>query len=124
MHRIVFIEITKFEREIENDKQVIARRPDFNLDASFSLFAATSMEKINYETLQAGLQLLECACTKDEAKLLIKRYDSDGDGKLSFWEFANIFLPINLELRQLLETKKPSSDLGESTNFVKKLMTR
>ena len=124
MHRIVFIEITKFEREIENDKPVIAHRPDFNLDAAFSLFAASSMDRINYETLEAGLQRIGCACTKDEAKLLIKRYDSDGDGKLSFWEFANIFLPINLELRQLLETKKPSSDLGESTNFVKKLMTR
>jgi hypothetical protein len=37
--------------------------------------------------------------------LLVSRYDADGDGKLSFWEFSNIFMPIKPELRQVIEAR-------------------
>ena len=74
--------------------------------------------------LEHGLNEIGCACTNQEAKLLIERYDADGDGKLSFWEFANMFMPIDEKLRQELETRKNTPDLGDSGDLVRKLLFR
>jgi len=47
---------------------------------------------------QVGVEYSEQGTT-----LLCNRYDSDGDGKLSFWEFANIF--IALEHKDEIESR-------------------
>jgi hypothetical protein len=36
-----------------------------------------------------------------DSELLIRRFDSDEDQYLTFWEFSNIFLPANENLRNL-----------------------
>ena len=37
--------------------------------------------------------------------LLMARYDADQDGRLGFWEFANIFLPVDSSMRREVENR-------------------
>lgn len=38
---------------------------------------------------------IQRVCDQVDAALVVNRYDADEDRSLSFWEFANIFLPVN-----------------------------
>lgn len=51
-------------------------------------------------------------CSDEGATLLCNRYDSDGDGKLSFWEFAKIF--IALEHKDEIESRLAVKEQGVS----------
>ena len=47
--------------------------------------------------------------------MAIKRYDLDGDGKLSFHEFVNLFSPCKKEYANLLAAKSVEfAEMGES----------
>lgn len=41
--------------------------------------------------------------------MLLKRYDADCDSKLSFWEFSNIFMPLDETVKSKLESRTSSS---------------
>lgn len=43
------------------------------------------------------------SCDLADAKLVTARYDADEDGRLSYWEFANMFLPVETKQRKDLE---------------------
>ena len=43
-----------------------------------------------------GLQNLGIECNSRDCDLIIQRYDGDMDGKLGYWEFVNMFLPIDV----------------------------
>jgi hypothetical protein len=47
--------------------------------------------------------------------LFVDRYDSDKDGRLGFWEFANALLPVDSILRDDLERRKAVWDLSFDT---------
>ncbi len=47
-------------------------------------------------------------CSMDDARLLVARYDADEDMKLGFWEFSNMFLPVEPVARDELERRKNS----------------
>jgi len=44
--------------------------------------------------------------SRDEAELLQKRYDNNGDGRLSFSEFSSIFLPMDLSTASIVESRR------------------
>jgi len=48
----------------------------------------------------------------------VNRYDADEDLKLTFWEFSNAFLPIEAGVRDEIERRKPSFELGYETKEV------
>ena len=45
----------------------------------------------------------------------MERFDSDKDGKLGFWEFSNVLLPIDALSRDDLERRKAVWELGHET---------
>jgi hypothetical protein len=47
--------------------------------------------------------------------MIIDRYDSDRDGKISFWEFSNALLPIDTVSRDEVERRKPIWELSYET---------
>jgi hypothetical protein len=47
--------------------------------------------------------------------MIIERYDSDRDGKISFWEFSNALLPIDTVSRDEVERRKPIWELSFET---------
>ncbi len=67
-------------REIEDEKNSLALKGDFNLLEAFRLFDAEESEYITRSQLQSGLEALEVFVAKDELALLIKKLDKDADG--------------------------------------------
>lgn len=51
-----------------------------------------------------------------DCELIVSRYDGDMDGKLGYWEFANMFLPIDVQQRYELE-QRHVVELDEETKF-------
>ena len=48
----------------------------------------------------------------------MSRYDADADGKLGYWEFANMFMPVDSRARNDLENRyvtKMTDDLRGQT---------
>ena len=79
---------------MEADKLILAQRGDFSLESAFFMFASSSLDRLSAPMIEQGLRQLGIAISQGDAQLLVKRYDSDQDGKLSFWEFANMFMPV------------------------------
>jgi hypothetical protein len=56
------------------------------------MFANSLSDKISAAELTERGRQVGVSCLND-ATLLLKRFDSDEDGYLTFWEFANVLLP-------------------------------
>jgi hypothetical protein len=50
--------------------------------------------------------------------MVIDRFDSDRDGKLSFWEFSNMLLPLDPIARDDIERRKAIWEIGYETKDV------
>ena len=85
------------DKSLDADKMILAtQRTDFAIEQAFKLFARTTLDRLNSAEVAESLNTLGIAMSSpSEAELLVARYDADGDGKLSFWEFSNIFLPLD-----------------------------
>jgi len=86
--------------------------PDFSLDQAFHIYVGDKENMALSKRLSAGdsfaaMERLGLTCDLADASLLTARYDADEDGRLSYWEFANMFLPIDPECRKDLEFRKP-----------------
>lgn len=71
-----------------------------------------------------GFERLGLSCDIADCKLILNRFDQDSDGKLGFWEFANLFLPIDPMIRDDLERRKTSWDFGHDTKEILKRTLR
>ena len=48
---------------------------------------------------------LGITCDDADVSLVRFRFDADEDGRLGFWEFANMFLPVDPALRDEVERR-------------------
>lgn len=94
---------------------MLCERHDFTLESAFALFADNSMFRIGVQDLVLGFDRLGITCDSSDARLLVSRFDGDEDMRLSFWEFANLILPIESTLRDDMERRQRSRDYGLST---------
>ena len=106
LHKNCFKEILAIERGIEDRKLVLARQPDFSLEQAFIQFSDTSLTRLSAQDLMYGFERLGITCSMDDARLLVARFDADEDMKLGFWEFSNMFLPVEPVTRDDLERRK------------------
>lgn len=85
------------DKSLDRDKMILAtQRDDFAIEQAFKLFTHTTLDRLTSAGVADSLNSLGIAMSSpNEAQLLVSRYDADGDGKLSFWEFSNIFLPLD-----------------------------
>ena len=79
---------------------------DFNLTETFGFFSTNSLARLAHYDLSEGLAKLGVKAANSDVELLRARYDADQDGKLGFWEFASIFLPIEPTLRDSVERRQ------------------
>ena len=68
------------------------------------------MMRLGVTDLVQGFDRLGVTCDQADARLVVSRYDSDEDMRLSFWEFANIILPIEATLRDDMERRTQSRE--------------
>lgn len=91
--REIFQDILDMENSIELYRKELSMKHDFTLGAFYNLFTTNALYKINMNEFLFGLDRLDIRLSADEGKLFMNRYDSDCDGKLSFWELSNALLP-------------------------------
>lgn len=97
--------------------------PDFNAIIGFRLFNPPRDRTLNLgiENVQQGFGALGVVLTNDQARLIIKRYDNDRDGLLSFTNIRDIFKPRDKHLsnefkrRLPFDHKKQKQDLSLKT---------
>ena len=128
LHNNCFREILLIEGQLENQKVDLARMPDFSLDAAFMAYVGATENMALSKRLSAGdslaaMERLGLTCDAADAGLLVARYDADEDGRLSYWEFANMFLPGEPKLRKELSARK-ATPMSEQTYSRFKAMLR
>lgn len=75
------------------------------MEQAYRYFTESTTSRLSASEFEYGLMKLGIASNKGDAKIVIARYDADEDGKLGFWEFANILMPIQPVVREDLERR-------------------
>lgn len=85
-------ENVNLEREIESSKTSLALKSDFNLQDAFRIFDQDYRGWISIADLREGLSAIGVYPTSEEVELFMTRYDTNGDRRLTFNEFADAFV--------------------------------
>ena len=94
-------EIMQAEMDLEATKRNLALQSDFNIQDCFSLFDCRKTAMISRMDFEEVMNLLELYPQVIEIELAMARYDTDGDGKLSYDEFKEALLPQDENYRKL-----------------------
>lgn len=94
LHTNCFRELLAIENSVEERKVTLASRPDFTLENAWALFSDSQIQRLSCHDLLEGCARLGITSDSADMKLLVARFDSSEDSRLSFWEFAHIFTPI------------------------------
>ena len=93
-------ELLRLEANFEADKIEYLSAHEFTLEQLYGLFSDQVTQKLTLDSLHESLAEKFGFAKLIDAELVLRRYDADEDGCLTFWEFANLILPVNEELRQ------------------------
>lgn len=104
--RKFLLELLRLEVNFEAEKIEYLSSHDFTIEQLFGLFSVQFTQKLSLTTLHEKLKDFGIV-QKIDAHLLLNRYDADEDGSLTFWEFANILLPVDDVLRQEMLGREP-----------------
>lgn len=98
------------ELELERMKaQLVVDCLDFNAIIGFRLFNPPRDRTLNLgiENVMQGFGALGVPLTVDQARLIIKRYDNDRDGYLTFTNIRDIFKPRDPHLSNEFKRRLP-----------------
>lgn len=93
------------ERELESAKQALAYRYDFTLHDAFKIFDLGAVGNIEHADVKEAFAIHGLHISPFEADLIMLRYDMNGDGVLSFPEFAELFLPRGIAASDALSER-------------------
>jgi len=96
------------DRDLENLKNELALRSDFNLLDAFRFFDVEARGSITKTELKEGLNCFDIFPTSNDVYLLMRKFDTDNDGLLKYAEFCEIFTPKQLEYASILSDRVPS----------------
>ena len=103
--RDCFQTILDLENQLEQTKIELALRRDFTLGGAFNVFASSMQHRISIDEFLFGLDRIDIQLRQGEIDLFYNRYDSDQDGRLGFLEFSNALLPLEVRMRDELESR-------------------
>ena len=83
----------ELERNMEQIKLKLSKRPDFNLIDAFRIFNVNSSGSASINDLVNGLHKMGMSVSVEEMTLFMSRFDKDNDLKLRYSEFCQAFLP-------------------------------
>lgn len=96
------------ERLIEQSKINLIHHVDFSIFDAFRVFDNMGRGSITQQELFHGLmQSFGIVPSQDEIDLFFQRYDKDHDGRLSFTEFCQIFVPLDINFAQAINSRQP-----------------
>lgn len=106
MAREYMQEVMDIESGFEGLKTELALRRDFTLGGAFNLFSRSLQSKVTADELLFGLDRLDVSIAPADIDFFFRRYDSDQDGRLGFWEFSNALLPVDMRYRDDVEQRQ------------------
>jgi Ca2+-binding EF-hand superfamily protein len=74
--------------KVEIEKKTFERQPDFNTVASFTVVDDMRYGFLDFDNLKRYLMKFKKDIKKPDINAIIRRLDTDGDGKVTFREFA------------------------------------
>lgn len=89
----LFAATAKGEHAVEVSRQALAELFDFNPHTLFRKLDRYGLSQISFLDLKAWLNSSRLVCTEQDARLVVKQYDANSDGKLSKDELCKLALP-------------------------------
>ena len=99
--------LMEVESKIEDAKINLASNPDFNCDDAFSLFEENDKGYLDENDLKNGLNFIGISPTDQEIKLLMKRFDLQKSGRITYADFFDIVVPFEKNYRMRVENRNP-----------------
>ncbi|KAL4487559.1 hypothetical protein ABPG72_017348 [Tetrahymena utriculariae] len=96
------------DRDVEELKNQLSFRHDFNAEDAFRIFDKKARGYISKFEFELSLNDIGIYPTKDELHLFYKRYDRDNDGLLKFSDFSELVTPASLEYAALSKSRVPN----------------
>ena len=97
------------ESKIEDAKIKLASNPDFNCEDVFRLFETYSKGYLDENDIKKGLNLIGVNATDQEIKLLMKRFDLQKRGHITFADFFDMIVTFEKNNRDIIEARNPNS---------------
>jgi len=101
--------LMEVESRIEDMKIDLARREDFNFEDIFRMFEVDGKGYIEPDDLKEGLKLLGLNPSNNDIKLLMKRFDLNQQGLLSYTDFFDMVVSFEKRLRNTVQVRPPNS---------------
>ena len=97
------------ESKIEDVKIKLASNPDFNCEDVFRLFETYFKGYLNENDIKKGLNLIGVNATDQEIKLIMKRFDLQKSGHITFADFFDMIVTFEKNDRDRIEARNPKS---------------
>ena len=101
--------LMEVESKIEDLKIELARRDDFNFEDIFRIFEVDGKGYIEPEDLKQGLKLLGLNPSDFDIRLLMKRFDLNQQGLLSYTDFFDMVVSFEKKMRNSVQIRPPNS---------------
>ena len=101
--------LMEIETKIEEKKIELAQKEDFNFEDIFRIFEIDGKAYIDPEDLKQGLKLLGLNPTDFDIRLLIKRFDLNKQGLLSYTDFFDMVVSFEKKMRNSVQIRPPNS---------------
>ena len=101
--------LMEIEGEIERLKIDLSLNPDFNCEDALRIFELDGRGYLDKDDLKYGLNLLNIYPTEHELRLLMKRFDLQKQGGISFADFFDMVVPFEKQYRTNVEDRLPRS---------------
>lgn len=112
----LFQTISQREETVETHRQRLSSCTGFSHHSLFRRVSRYPSERCSAVDLQVFLKGLGVEATENEAKAVIRQYDSDGDMRWTVEEFAQVVLPAaNPEVRRTVQSRR----YGEVTTLIR-----
>ena len=101
--------LMEVESKIEDMKIDLAKKQDFNFEDIFRIFEVDGKGYIEPEDLKNGLKVIGLNISDYEIKLLLKRFDLQQQGLLSYTDMFDMLITFEKNLRNDIQVRTPNS---------------
>ena len=116
-----FLRAAQDELEVEYLRQVLSARPTFHPEVLFERVNRCGTGYITLPDVMDQAYMCALQCSEAEAALVIRQYDGDLDGRLSYTEFCSLVLPSS---KDILRTEALQRSIQPLTSDVIEVFTK
>eukprot|EP01022_Parablepharisma_sp_SALTPOND_P026574 TRINITY_DN64418_c1_g1_i1.p1 TRINITY_DN64418_c1_g1~~TRINITY_DN64418_c1_g1_i1.p1 ORF type:complete len:513 (-),score=64.72 TRINITY_DN64418_c1_g1_i1:2059-3597(-) len=109
----IFKNQLSIDKSTEEARERVCIKLDYNIKDAFNFFDLQGRDSVSLFELRKGLERLGIYRNTEELLNVMKRYDLDQNGSLSYEEFENMVTPQKEHYSNLLEKRVPKDKPGE-----------